>query len=94
LDRNIVARVKVLLAARGPRAGVGTPSAGNEEEMVYCERCGASFSSMRAATLRDCPRCLLRDDIAAPLVARPPDGRPVESAGSVAAVRSGATGHE
>jgi predicted nucleic acid-binding Zn-ribbon protein len=39
--------------------------------MVYCERCGADFSSVRAATLRDCPRCLLRDDVAAPLVVRP-----------------------
>lgn len=36
--------------------------------MVCCERCGSSYSSVRSATLRDCPRCLLRDDVAAPLV--------------------------
>jgi hypothetical protein len=36
--------------------------------MFSCERCGAKFSSVRAATIRDCPRCLLRDDVASPLV--------------------------
>ena len=37
--------------------------------MVGCERCGARFSAIRMATIEHCPRCLLRDDIAAPLTA-------------------------
>jgi hypothetical protein len=35
--------------------------------MFGCERCGSKFSSARAATIRNCPRCLLRDDVASPL---------------------------
>jgi hypothetical protein len=35
--------------------------------MVHCERCGSRFHSERAARLDLCPRCLLRDDVAAPL---------------------------
>lgn len=35
--------------------------------MFGCERCGARYNSARAAVIRDCPRCLLRDDIASPL---------------------------
>jgi predicted nucleic acid-binding Zn-ribbon protein len=35
--------------------------------MFACKRCGSKFSSARAATIRDCPRCLLRDDVASPL---------------------------
>lgn len=36
--------------------------------MVRCERCGSSFSPIRAAAIRYCPRCLLRDDLAVPLI--------------------------
>jgi hypothetical protein len=37
--------------------------------MIVCsERCGSSFSPIRAATIRDCLRCLLRDDLAVPLI--------------------------
>jgi predicted nucleic acid-binding Zn-ribbon protein len=36
--------------------------------MYHCERCGSSYSSVRAKYLTDCPRCLLRSDIASPLV--------------------------
>ncbi len=35
--------------------------------MFACERCGSKYHSSRAAALRDCPRCLLRDDVASPL---------------------------
>ena len=41
--------------------------------MVHCERCSSRFHSARALLIENCPRCLLRDDVAAPLV--------VESAG-------------
>lgn len=36
--------------------------------MYYCERCGSSYNSVRAKYLTDCPRCLLRSDIASPLI--------------------------
>jgi hypothetical protein len=36
--------------------------------MVHCERCKSRFHSARALTIENCPRCLLRDDVAAPLV--------------------------
>ena len=36
--------------------------------MVHCSRCGSGFSPIRAATIEVCPRCLLRDDIAVPLI--------------------------
>ncbi len=36
--------------------------------MVHCERCGTSFSPIRAATIEYCPRCLLSDDVAVPLI--------------------------
>jgi hypothetical protein len=36
--------------------------------MVHCERCGSSFSPIRAATIEYCPRCLLSDDLAVPLI--------------------------
>ena len=36
--------------------------------MVHCERCGSSFSPIRAATIGYCPRCLLRDDVSVPLI--------------------------
>jgi predicted nucleic acid-binding Zn-ribbon protein len=35
--------------------------------MFGCERCGARYNSARAAAIRDCPRCLLRDDTTSPL---------------------------
>ena len=50
--------------------------------MYYCERCQSRFNSQRAAFIRDCPRCLLRDDVASPLVSGSPprrDGEPAEA---------------
>jgi hypothetical protein len=35
--------------------------------MFNCERCGSSFSPLRAASLGFCPRCQGRDGVAAPL---------------------------
>jgi hypothetical protein len=35
--------------------------------MFSCERCGSRYSAMHAATLENCPRCQIRDRIAAPL---------------------------
>jgi len=37
--------------------------------MVHCERCSSRFHSARALMIENCPRCLLRDDVTAPLVA-------------------------
>jgi predicted nucleic acid-binding Zn-ribbon protein len=36
--------------------------------MVHCERCSSRFHSARALMIENCPRCLLRDDVASPLV--------------------------
>lgn len=44
--------------------------------MFGCERCGARFNSARAAAIRDCPRCLLRDDVTSPLSWTPDRPRP------------------
>lgn len=35
--------------------------------MFRCDRCGSRYSSMHAATIENCPRCLIRDRISAPL---------------------------
>ncbi len=35
--------------------------------MFNCERCGSSFSPLRAAALGYCPRCRGRDGVSAPL---------------------------
>lgn len=35
--------------------------------MFRCERCGSRYSSMHAATIENCPRCLIRDRVSAPL---------------------------
>jgi hypothetical protein len=43
--------------------------------MYYCPRCQSRFHSERAASIRDCPRCLLRDDVASPLVPGSPPKR-------------------
>lgn len=59
--------------------------------MVQCERCGSKFHSARAARLDLCPRCLLRDDVAAPLkhggfpAAPPAPGTPLVKPDAVAA---------
>jgi predicted nucleic acid-binding Zn-ribbon protein len=45
--------------------------------MFGCERCGARYNSARAAAIRDCPRCLLRDDVASPMSWIPDRPRPV-----------------
>ena len=36
--------------------------------MLNCERCGSSFSPIRAAILEYCPRCRARDGVAVPLI--------------------------
>jgi hypothetical protein len=43
--------------------------------MYYCPRCQSRFHSERAASIRDCPRCLLRDDVASELVPGSPPKR-------------------
>jgi hypothetical protein len=35
--------------------------------MFHCERCGSRYSAMHAATMENCPRCLIRDRTAAQL---------------------------
>jgi hypothetical protein len=35
--------------------------------MFNCERCGSSFNGALGITLENCPRCLLREEVAAPL---------------------------
>jgi hypothetical protein len=35
--------------------------------MFNCERCGSSFSPLRAAAVGFCPRCQARDGVASPL---------------------------
>ena len=35
--------------------------------MFHCERCGSRYSAMHAATIENCPRCLIRDRTAAQL---------------------------
>jgi hypothetical protein len=38
-----------------------------EEDVFRCERCGSSYSAMHAVALQNCPRCQIRDKVAAPL---------------------------
>jgi len=47
--------------------------------MVHCERCGSRFHSARALMVENCPRCLLRDDVAAPLVAEAAETTRIEA---------------
>jgi DNA-directed RNA polymerase subunit RPC12/RpoP len=35
--------------------------------MFHCERCGSRYSAMHAATIENCPRCLMRDRTAVQL---------------------------
>jgi len=69
--------------------------------MVHCERCSSRFHSARALMVENCPRCLLRDDVAAPLVvestepmradagrARPDSGTPPPSQETTMIMRS------
>ena len=35
--------------------------------MFRCERCGSRFSAMHAATIENCPRCLIRDRVSSRL---------------------------
>jgi len=32
-----------------------------------CEKCGSSYSAMHAVAMENCPRCLVREQIAVPL---------------------------
>jgi hypothetical protein len=48
--------------------------------MFSCERCGSSYSAAHAAAMENCPRCKVRDRVAAPLTFRlfseAPGGQP------------------
>jgi predicted nucleic acid-binding Zn-ribbon protein len=46
--------------------------------MVKCERCGSSFSAIRATEFQNCPRCFLRDGLAVPLIAASPFEQPAQ----------------
>lgn len=35
--------------------------------MFRCERCGSSYNPLHAAVTENCPRCLIRDRVNAPL---------------------------
>ena len=35
--------------------------------MFRCERCGSRYSALHAATMENCPRCMVRDRTASPL---------------------------
>lgn len=35
--------------------------------MFKCDRCGSRYSSMHAATIESCPRCLIRERVSSPL---------------------------
>lgn len=35
--------------------------------MFKCERCGSAYSALHAAAMQNCPRCEIRDKVAAPL---------------------------
>jgi predicted nucleic acid-binding Zn-ribbon protein len=35
--------------------------------MFQCERCGSRYSALHAATMENCPRCMMRDRTAARL---------------------------
>jgi hypothetical protein len=67
--------------------------------MFNCERCGSSFSPLRAATLGYCPRCRARDGVASPLNFKlfkaPPGAKKPRSASPVAEelVEPAATDH-
>jgi hypothetical protein len=39
--------------------------------MFRCERCGSRYSAMHAVAIENCPRCQIRDGIAAPLAFKP-----------------------
>jgi hypothetical protein len=54
--------------------------------MFNCERCGSSFSPMRAATLGSCPRCQAREGIASPLSFKLFEASPVANEAGAASV--------
>lgn len=68
--------------------------------MFRCERCGSRYSAMHAATMENCPRCMVRDRTASPLTFKAfqqlPDQSEVDSgprAGyPVSAANSGSAG--
>jgi DNA-directed RNA polymerase subunit RPC12/RpoP len=35
--------------------------------MFICEKCGSRYSAMHAATMENCPRCMIRDRTSSPL---------------------------
>jgi predicted nucleic acid-binding Zn-ribbon protein len=54
-------------------------------DLYACDRCGSRFHSARAAFVELCPRCLLRDDAAAPLMYRPDERRKRDATEAAAA---------
>jgi hypothetical protein len=62
--------------------------------MFSCEKCGSSYSPIRAAGLENCPRCRIRDRIAVPLTFKafqlPAGGSPASLAKAPASSHSGA----
>jgi hypothetical protein len=63
--------------------------------MFSCEKCGSSYSPIRAAGLENCPRCRARYRVAVPLTFRafqlPVGGPPASLAKAPASSRSGPT---
>lgn len=48
--------------------------------MVHCGRCGSGFSAARMRSVFNCPRCLMRSDIASPLIPGPPPAKEAPAA--------------
>lgn len=39
--------------------------------MFRCERCGSRYSTQHAATIENCPRCEVREQVSTPLYFKP-----------------------
>jgi DNA-directed RNA polymerase subunit RPC12/RpoP len=50
-----------------PRVAVRRPTRPRRRTMFRCERCGSRYSSMHAAAIENCPRCLVREKVSSPL---------------------------
>lgn len=53
--------------------------------MIRCTRCGSGYDGVRTLGMENCPRCLTRDQVAAPLVFKAfqlPDSRKPRLTGS------------
>jgi predicted nucleic acid-binding Zn-ribbon protein len=56
--------------------------------MFHCERCGSRYSAMHAATMENCPRCLIRDRTAAQLAFKAFESRDRSGAAKSSMVRA------